>query len=71
MGVAAEPLPLTAAADAQRLDVPLPGEVAYVHVDVQAGFFEQVMKEDSQRAARCRGFLSRLSGTQDAGLAAS
>jgi hypothetical protein len=32
LGVTAEPLQPTAAAAAQRLDVPLPGEVAYVHV---------------------------------------
>jgi hypothetical protein len=36
-----------------------------------ASFFEQVMQEDSQRAARCHAFLTKLSGTQDAGPAAA
>jgi rubrerythrin len=36
-----------------------------------AEFFKQVMKEDSQRAATCRRFLTELSGKQDAGPAAS
>jgi hypothetical protein len=36
-----------------------------------ASFFEQVMQEDSQRAARCHEFLTKLSGTQDAGPAAA
>src|SRR3712207_604799 len=36
-----------------------------------AGFFEQVMKEDSERAAKCHQYLAQLSGTQDAGPAAS
>jgi hypothetical protein len=35
-----------------------------------ATFFEQVMKEDSERAARCHEFLTKLSGTQAAGPAA-
>jgi hypothetical protein len=35
-----------------------------------AGFFEQVMKEDSERAAKCHQYLAQLSGTQDAGPAA-
>jgi hypothetical protein len=32
-----------------------------------ASFFEQVMKEDSERAAKCHQYLAQLSGTQDAG----
>jgi bacterioferritin (cytochrome b1) len=36
-----------------------------------AGFFEQVMKEDSERAARCHEFLTKLSGTPEAGPAAN
>jgi hypothetical protein len=36
-----------------------------------ASFFEQVMEEDSQRAARCHELLQQLSGTEDAGPAAS
>jgi hypothetical protein len=36
-----------------------------------ASFFEQVMKEDSERAAKCHRYLAQLSGTQDAGPAAS
>ena len=36
-----------------------------------ASFFEQVMTEDSQRAAKCHEFLAMLSGTQDAGPAAA
>jgi hypothetical protein len=35
-----------------------------------AGFLEQVMKEDSDRAAKCHQFLAQLSGTKDAGPAA-
>ena len=35
-----------------------------------ASFFEQVMQEDSERAARCHEFLKQLSGTEDAGPAA-
>jgi hypothetical protein len=30
-----------------------------------ASFFEQVMKEDSQRAARCHEFLRELSNKED------
>jgi ferritin len=36
-------------------------------LDDIAGFFEQVMKEDSERAAKCHEFLARLSSTKDAG----
>jgi hypothetical protein len=32
-----------------------------------AGFFEQVMSEDSERASKCHEFLARLSGTKEAG----
>ncbi|GAA1317331.1 acyl carrier protein [Pseudonocardia xinjiangensis] len=32
-----------------------------------AGFFRQVMKEDSDRAARCHEFLKELSGTTESG----
>lgn len=32
-----------------------------------AEFFEQVMAEDSQRAARCHEFLKQLSGTDESG----
>jgi hypothetical protein len=39
--------------------------------DDVAGFVEQVMKEDSQRAARCHEFLTKLSGTEHAGPAAN
>jgi hypothetical protein len=35
-----------------------------------AGFFEGVMQEDSERAAKCHQFLARLSGTEHAGSAA-
>ena len=35
-----------------------------------ASFFEQVMKEDSERAAKCHEFIKQLSGTEDAGPAA-
>jgi hypothetical protein len=37
-----------------------------------ASFFEQVMKEDSERAAKCHQYLAQLSGTRthDAGPAA-
>ena len=35
-----------------------------------ASFFEQVMKEDSERAAQCHEFIKQLSGTEDAGPAA-
>ena len=36
-----------------------------------AEFFLSVMQEDSERAAKCHQFLTRLSGTEDAGPAAS
>ena len=36
-----------------------------------ASFFEQVMKDDSERAARCHEFIKQLSGTEDAGPAVS
>jgi hypothetical protein len=36
-----------------------------------ASFFENVMKQDSERAAKYHEFLTKLSGMQDAGLAAS
>ena len=32
-----------------------------------AGFFEQVMDEDSRRAARCHEFLRELSAKEDVG----
>jgi rubrerythrin len=32
-----------------------------------ASFFEQVMKEDSARAAQCHQFLSQLSGSSESG----
>ena len=35
-----------------------------------AGFFEDVMRQNSERAARCHELLTKLSGTQDAGPAA-
>ena len=35
-----------------------------------ASFFEQVMKDDSDRAAKCHQFLTQPSGTKDAGPAA-
>jgi hypothetical protein len=35
-----------------------------------ASFFEQVMQEDANRAARCHEFLKNLSGTDAAGPAA-
>jgi rubrerythrin len=35
-----------------------------------ASFFEQVMNEDSERAAKCHQFLTQLSGTEHAGPAA-
>lgn len=40
-------------------------------LDEIAGFFEQVMAEDSQRARRCHEFLKQLSGTEQAGPAVS
>ena len=36
-----------------------------------ASFFEQVMKDDSERAARCHELIKQLSGTEDAGPAVS
>jgi rubrerythrin len=33
--------------------------------DEVATFFEQVMKEDSERAARCHAFMRELSGKED------
>jgi hypothetical protein len=36
-----------------------------------AEFFRTVMDQDSERAARCHEFLAELSGTEDAGPAAS
>jgi hypothetical protein len=35
-----------------------------------ADFFERVMQEDSERAAKCHQFLAQLSGTEHAGSAA-
>jgi hypothetical protein len=35
--------------------------------DELAGFFEQVMAEDSARAARCHEFLRELSSEEDTG----
>ncbi len=35
-----------------------------------ASFFEDVKKQNSERAARCHELLTKLSCTQDAGLAA-
>jgi rubrerythrin len=35
-----------------------------------AGFFREVMEQDSQRAARCHEFLKTISGTDQAGPAA-
>jgi rubrerythrin len=32
-----------------------------------ADFFREVMKQDSERAARCHEFLSRMSGSDKAG----
>ena len=32
-----------------------------------AGFFEQVMQQDSERAARCHEFLKELSGSDESG----
>ena len=32
-----------------------------------AAFFEEVMQQDSQRAARCHEFLKEVSGTEQAG----
>jgi rubrerythrin len=38
--------------------------------DDVASFFEQVMEEDSRRAARCHEFLRDLSGKEDTGKSA-
>ena len=35
--------------------------------DDVAQFFEQVMEEDSRRAARCHEFLQKLSSQEDTG----
>jgi rubrerythrin len=32
-----------------------------------ADFFRKVMKQDSKRAARCHEFLTRMSGSEEAG----
>ncbi|HEV2928687.1 MAG TPA: hypothetical protein VGW74_08345, partial [Propionibacteriaceae bacterium] len=32
-----------------------------------AGFFEQVMQQDSERAAKCHEFLKELSGSDESG----
>jgi rubrerythrin len=39
-------------------------------LDDIAGFFREVMAEDSARAKRCHEFLGRLQGTEQAGPAA-
>jgi rubrerythrin len=39
-------------------------------LDDIAGFFREVMEQDSQRAARCHEFLKNISGTEQAGPAA-
>jgi rubrerythrin len=39
-------------------------------LDDIAGFFREVMEQDSQRAARCHEFLKNISGTDQAGPAA-
>jgi rubrerythrin len=36
-----------------------------------ANFFEEVMAQDSERAARCHEFLKKLSGSEEAGPALS
>jgi rubrerythrin len=36
-----------------------------------AQFFRDVMDQDSQRAAKCHEFLTKLAGTEEAGPAAS
>jgi rubrerythrin len=40
-------------------------------LDDIASFFEDVMRQDSERAARCHEFLKTLSGTEQAGPAAT
>ena len=37
------------------------------NLDDLAGFFREVMDQDSQRAKRCHEFLSRLEGTEHGG----
>jgi rubrerythrin len=37
------------------------------NLDDVAGFFREVMDQDSQRARRCHEFLSRLEGTEHGG----
>jgi rubrerythrin len=37
------------------------------NLDDVAGFFREVMAQDSERAARCHQFLTELSGTEKAG----
>jgi rubrerythrin len=39
--------------------------------DEIASFFEQIMKEDSERAKQCHTFLAELSGTEAGGPAVS
>ncbi len=36
-------------------------------LDDVAGFFREVMEQDSQRAKRCHEFLKQLSGTEQGG----
>jgi hypothetical protein len=36
-----------------------------------AGFFEQVMQQDSDRAAQCHAYLKELSGSDESGPAVS
>ena len=40
-------------------------------LDDIAGFFREVMDQDSQRAKRCHDFLKQLSGTEQGGPAVS
>jgi rubrerythrin len=40
-------------------------------MDDVAGFFREVMSEDAARAKRCHELLTKLSGTEDGGPAAS
>jgi rubrerythrin len=37
------------------------------NLDDVAGFFREVMAQDSERAARCHRFLAELAGTEKAG----
>ena len=41
------------------------------NLDDIASFFREVMQHDSDRAARCHEFLKKLSGTEQAGPAAT